>query len=36
MNGLVLVVDDDASVTASLALLLKQHGYASVSAHYPA
>jgi DNA-binding NtrC family response regulator len=31
----ILIVDDDASITASLALLLKQHGYASVSAHEP-
>ena len=28
----ILIVDDDASITASLALLLKQHGYASVTA----
>jgi len=33
--SVILVVDDDASITASLALLLKQHGYASVSAHSP-
>jgi DNA-binding NtrC family response regulator len=32
----ILIVDDDASITASLALLLKQHGYASVQAHTPA
>jgi two-component system, NtrC family, response regulator len=32
----ILIVDDDASITASLALLLKQHGYRSVSAHSPA
>jgi DNA-binding NtrC family response regulator len=31
----ILIVDDDASITASLALLLKQHGYATVSAHTP-
>ena len=31
--GPVLIVDDDASITASLALLLKQHGYRSVVAH---
>jgi DNA-binding NtrC family response regulator len=31
----ILIVDDDASITASLALLLKQHGYATVSAHEP-
>jgi len=31
----VLIVDDDASVTASLALLLKQHGYPTVSAAAP-
>ena len=31
----ILLVDDDASVTASLALLLKQHGYRSVAAHDP-
>jgi len=30
---MILIVDDDASITASLALLLKQHGYATVSAH---
>jgi len=29
---MILIVDDDASITASLALLLKQHGYATVSA----
>ncbi len=33
---MILIVDDDASVTASLALLLKQHGYRSVEAHDPA
>ena len=33
---LILVVDDDTSITASLALLLKQAGYASVAAHDPA
>src|SRR5690606_35257390 len=32
----LLVVDDDASVRASLALLLKQHGYASAAAATPA
>ncbi|HKR63163.1 MAG TPA: sigma-54 dependent transcriptional regulator [Thermoanaerobaculia bacterium] len=32
---MILIVDDDASITASLALLLKQHGYATVSAHTP-
>jgi len=31
----ILIVDDDASITASLALLLKQHGYATVPAHEP-
>jgi len=31
----ILIVDDDPSITASLALLLKQSGYASVSAHTP-
>jgi two-component system NtrC family response regulator len=31
----VLIVDDDASICASLALLLKQHGYRSVSATEP-
>ncbi len=31
----ILIVDDDTSITASLALLLKQHGYATVSAHEP-
>src|SRR5215218_191489 len=35
MTGPVLIVDDDASITASLALLLKQHGYDTVSAHEP-
>ena len=35
MNEPILIVDDDASITASLALLLKQHGYRSVSAHSP-
>lgn len=32
---MVLLIDDDRSVTASLALLLKQAGYASVSAQSP-
>ncbi|HEX2059697.1 MAG TPA: sigma-54 dependent transcriptional regulator [Thermoanaerobaculia bacterium] len=32
---MILIVDDDASITASLALLLKQHGYATRSAHDP-
>lgn len=32
---MILIVDDDTSITASLALLLKQHGYATVSAHDP-
>ena len=32
---MILIVDDDASITASLALLLKQHGYTSSSAHNP-
>ena len=31
----VLIVDDDASVTASLALLLKQAGHASPAAATP-
>ncbi|HEY0142801.1 MAG TPA: sigma-54 dependent transcriptional regulator [Thermoanaerobaculia bacterium] len=31
----MLIVDDDATVCASLALLLKQHGYRSVSANTP-
>jgi len=31
----ILIVDDDSSITASLALLLKQNGYATVSAHTP-
>ena len=26
-SDMILIVDDDASITASLALLLKQHGY---------
>jgi DNA-binding NtrC family response regulator len=32
---MILIVDDDASVTASLALLLKQHGYATRAASTP-
>jgi DNA-binding NtrC family response regulator len=32
---MILIIDDDASITASLALLLKQNGYATVSAHTP-
>src|SRR4051812_43953249 len=32
---MILLVDDDPSVTASLALLLKQHGYRSVAANGP-
>jgi two-component system, NtrC family, response regulator len=31
----ILIVDDDASVTASLALLLKQHGHRAVTASGP-
>jgi DNA-binding NtrC family response regulator len=30
---MILIVDDDPSITASLALLLKQHGYRSSPAH---
>ena len=30
---MILIVDDDPSITASLALLLKQHGYRSASAN---
>ena len=30
---MILIVDDDPSITASLALLLKQHGHRSASAH---
>src|SRR3954469_14606162 len=30
---MILIVDDDPSITASLALLLKQHGHRSMSAH---
>src|SRR4030095_7468389 len=33
---MILIVDDDPSVTASLALLLKQAGYASHAASSPA
>jgi two-component system NtrC family response regulator len=32
----ILIVDDDTSITASLALLLKQNGYATAQAHSPA
>jgi len=32
---MILLVDDDPSITASLALLLKQHGYATASAETP-
>jgi DNA-binding NtrC family response regulator len=32
---MILIVDDDPSITASLALLLKQHGYPAVSASTP-
>ncbi len=32
---MILIVDDDASITASLALLLKQHGHRSSSASTP-
>jgi two-component system, NtrC family, response regulator len=35
MTAPILIVDDDASITASLALLLKQNGYRSISAHTP-
>src|SRR5436190_5100656 len=30
---MILIVDDDASITASLALLLKQHGHPAIAAH---
>jgi len=33
---MILIVDDDPSIAASLSLLLKQHGYASVTAPAPA
>lgn len=33
---MILVVDDDTAITASLALLLKQHGYQTTTAHDPA
>jgi DNA-binding NtrC family response regulator len=33
---MILIVDDDPSIAASLSLLLKQHGYASVAASAPA
>src|SRR5688572_21381724 len=33
---MILIVDDDESVTASLALLLKQHGHRAVTASGPA
>jgi two-component system, NtrC family, response regulator len=32
---MILIVDDDTSITASLSLLLKQHGYGSMTAHSP-
>jgi two-component system NtrC family response regulator len=32
---MILIVDDDPSITASLSLLLKQHGYASAAASTP-
>jgi two-component system NtrC family response regulator len=32
---MILIVDDDPSITASLSLLLKQHGYAAASAATP-
>ncbi|HVS31405.1 MAG TPA: sigma-54 dependent transcriptional regulator [Thermoanaerobaculia bacterium] len=35
MSGPILIVDDDAAVTASLTLLLKQNGYATATAHTP-
>lgn len=35
MNETILIVDDDASVVTSLALLLKQAGYASIAAASP-
>ena len=34
-NTTVLVVDDDVSVTASIAMLLKQHGYTALKASNP-
>lgn len=35
MNGTILIIDDDASISASLGLLLKQAGYRSQSASSP-
>ncbi len=35
MTAMVLIIDDDQSVTASLALMLKQAGYRSKSAYSP-
>jgi DNA-binding NtrC family response regulator len=35
VHPLILIVDDDTSVTVSLALLLKQSGYGTRSAHSP-
>ncbi len=35
MTATILIVDDDESITASLALLLKQNGYVSITAHSP-
>ena len=32
---MILIVDDDTSITASLALLLKQHGHSAAVAHSP-
>ncbi|HET7711977.1 MAG TPA: sigma-54 dependent transcriptional regulator [Thermoanaerobaculia bacterium] len=32
---MILIADDDESITASLSLLLKQHGYPSIAAHSP-
>jgi len=33
---MILIIDDDPSITASLVLLLKQNGYRAVAAHSPA
>ena len=34
-SQMILIVDDDRSVTASLSLLLKQAGYPSIAASSP-
>ncbi len=35
MNKVILIIDDDQAVCASIRLLLKRAGYTAVSLHHP-